>query len=249
MNTLRKAMEKEIKKLKPVLFATYNAIVDYQTDRRPEKEEKLRILIRETAEKMKPFITHIPEYKQRFIKGLLALEETELSIREEIFLLDEAVAEMHIRLRRDDRSQREKNQPWTEDLLALLNKKRNHEIDKDIGSTKGEIDGNNRPDKIKGLGIETGNVEGQVQIIMDSNNFSQLQRGRILVTTMTTPDLFSYFGRLKGIITEQGGRLCHAAILAREFDIPCVVGCEGVAEVLEDGDKVRLDSDKGEILM
>jgi phosphohistidine swiveling domain-containing protein len=239
-------MEKEIEKLKPVLFTTYNKIADFQTNRKPEKENELRKLIRKTSQRMKPFIAHIPEYKQRFIKGLLALDETELSIREEIFLLDEAVAEMHIRLRRD-RTPIEKNQPWTEELLGLLNNKRNW----------GQKDGTNEelqkekslPDKIKGLGVETGQVEGKVQIITGGGSFSMLKRDRILVTEMTSPDLFPYFGRLKGIITEQGGRLCHAAIIAREFDIPCIVGCENAMDILQDEQMVNLDSKKGEVFL
>ena len=243
MNTLRKAMEREIEELKPVLFATYNAIVKYQESRTHKDRKKLRKLIRETAQKMKPFVSHIPEYKQKFIKGLLALDETKISIREEIFLLDEAVAEMHIRLRRD-RTQIEKNQPWTEDLLKLLDNKRNQGL---VEKNNEQKDGN-IPDKIKGMGTETGKIEGNVQIL-DRNSFSQLKRDRILVTQMTSPDLFSYFGRLSGIITEQGGRLCHAAILAREFDIPCVVGCVNVTKILKDGQKVKLNSESGEIYL
>ena len=62
---------------------------------------------------------------------------------------------------------------------------------------------------------------------------------------MTTPDFIMVAHLISGIITDRGGVVCHAAILAREFDIPCIVGCQTATTTITDGEQIRLDAISG----
>ncbi len=67
----------------------------------------------------------------------------------------------------------------------------------------------------------------------------------ILVVAMTDPDMISIVKRMKAVITDEGGVLCHAAITAREFKIPTIIGTKIATKVLKSGDEVEVDADKG----
>ncbi len=98
---------------------------------------------------------------------------------------------------------------------------------------------------IKGIGAYGDKVRGKVKVILDERNVYQLEKGDILVTRMTSPKFSLVINRVAGIVTDGGGQLCHAAILAREFEIPCIVGTRFATKVLKDGDLVKLDAEKG----
>lgn len=80
------------------------------------------------------------------------------------------------------------------------------------------------------------------------NELKRMPQGSILLTKMTTPDFIVALDNISGIATEQGGKVCHAAILAREFHIPCVVGCGGLLAAVENGDMLILDATNGIML-
>ncbi|MFC6604893.1 PEP-utilizing enzyme [Ectobacillus funiculus] len=67
----------------------------------------------------------------------------------------------------------------------------------------------------------------------------------IVVGYETSPKIIYHLNQVKGIVTEFGGMLCHAAIVAREFGIPCVVGVRGAMEVLQTGDVITVDGSQG----
>jgi len=101
-----------------------------------------------------------------------------------------------------------------------------------------------------GRGVSKGITRGKVQLILHneydiSSQLSSFKEGNILVTEMTRPQLITICHKVKGIITNEGGILSHAAIVSREFKIPCVVGTEIATQVLRDGDLVEVDGDKG----
>jgi pyruvate,water dikinase len=62
---------------------------------------------------------------------------------------------------------------------------------------------------------------------------------------MTQPNIVDIAQRASAIITDEGGMLCHAAIISREFGIPCVVGTHKATKILKDGDMVEVDATKG----
>jgi pyruvate,water dikinase len=64
---------------------------------------------------------------------------------------------------------------------------------------------------------------------------------------MTSPDFVQFYHRPVAIVTDAGGMLCHAAIISREMEKPCVVGTERSTKVFKDGDLVEVDAEKGTI--
>ena len=99
---------------------------------------------------------------------------------------------------------------------------------------------------VKGLGASPGKVNGIVKIARNPEEArKKLKKGEILVVSMTDPSYVTAMKRASAIITNTGGILCHVAIVAREFGIPCVVGTKNATEVLRDGMKVTVDGSKG----
>ncbi|MEY3197555.1 MAG: hypothetical protein RL023_25 [Candidatus Parcubacteria bacterium] len=73
------------------------------------------------------------------------------------------------------------------------------------------------------------------------------QEGDILVSTMTTPDFLPAMKKAAAIITDEGGITCHAAIVARELQKPCIIATKFATQILQDGDIVEVDAHKGSI--
>ncbi len=87
---------------------------------------------------------------------------------------------------------------------------------------------------------------GKVKVIKDAKEINQFRKGEILVTEMTDPDWEPIMKIASGIITNKGGRTCHAAIISRELGIPCIVGTlEGTAK-LKTGQEVTMDCSSGD---
>jgi pyruvate,water dikinase len=97
----------------------------------------------------------------------------------------------------------------------------------------------------KGLGASPGMASGKVKIIRDTDELDKILLGDILVTVMTMPDMVPAMKRANGIITDEGGVTCHAAIVSRELGIPCVVGTGDATKVLKENSVVTLDGNKG----
>ena len=98
---------------------------------------------------------------------------------------------------------------------------------------------------LKGTGVYPGEVRGSVKVVADISEIDKVRPGDILVTTMTTPEMHRAIESAAGIITDEGGITCHAAIVSRELQIPCVIGTSNATRLLHDGDVVHLDSKKG----
>ncbi|MDD3754085.1 MAG: phosphoenolpyruvate synthase [Methanobacterium sp.] len=97
----------------------------------------------------------------------------------------------------------------------------------------------------KGLGASPGMAAGTVKIINSTDELDKVQQGDILVTVMTTPDMVPAMKRANGIITDEGGVTCHAAIVSRELGIPCVVGTGDATSIIPENSQVTLDGNKG----
>src|SRR5690554_6274720 len=87
---------------------------------------------------------------------------------------------------------------------------------------------------------------GSVRVIADVSQMDQVQRGDILVTDMTDPNWEPVMKLAAAIVTNRGGRTCHAAIIARELGIPAVVGCANATDVLADGREVTVSCAEGD---
>ncbi len=107
------------------------------------------------------------------------------------------------------------------------------------------IDEEEETDGLKGEIACSGSVSGRVCKVFSEKDFKKFKDGDILVTPMTVPKFIEVIKRAKGIITDEGGITCHASIVARELQIPCIVGCKRATKVLNDGDFVQMDGSTG----
>jgi len=100
---------------------------------------------------------------------------------------------------------------------------------------------------VDGLGASPGAVSGNVRIVTKLDHLDQVDDGDVLVTEMTMPDMVPAMKRAAGIVTDEGGMTSHAAIISRELGVPAVVGTTNGTQVLEDGQSITIDGDKGTV--
>ncbi|KJG38633.1 phosphoenolpyruvate synthase [Photobacterium angustum] len=106
---------------------------------------------------------------------------------------------------------------------------------------------NNKADVLlEGRAIGQRIGSGKVRLVDSLDQMSLVQEGDVLVTDMTDPDWEPVMKRASAIITNRGGRTCHAAIIARELGIPAIVGCGNATEVLTDGTTITASCAEGE---
>lgn len=99
--------------------------------------------------------------------------------------------------------------------------------------------------RIRGIGVSPGTVSGKVRVIDTAKDIAQFRNGEILVTEMTTPDWVPAMKIAAAVVTNLGGKTCHAAIVSRELGVPCIVGTEKATKVLTDGEVVTVDGRRG----
>lgn len=102
-------------------------------------------------------------------------------------------------------------------------------------------------DGLSGSGASPGVAEGVARVVAGTDDFARIQTGDILVTTTTTPAWTPLFPSLAGLVTETGGILSHAAVVAREYRLPAVVGATGATAAIQDGMRIRIDGSSGAI--
>ncbi|HEY5883317.1 MAG TPA: phosphoenolpyruvate synthase, partial [Pyrinomonadaceae bacterium] len=86
---------------------------------------------------------------------------------------------------------------------------------------------------------------GRVRVVRDAGDLSKVEAGDVLVARLTDPDWEPVMRRVSAIVTDQGGRTAHAAIVSREFGLPCIVGTGNATEVLHDGAEVTVVCSEG----
>ena len=100
---------------------------------------------------------------------------------------------------------------------------------------------------LQGQGAAPGIASGNVVIIRDVRDIGKVKEGDILVTRMTNPDMVPAMRKVAAIITDEGGMTCHAAIVSRELGTPAVVGTKNATNLLNNGQLVTVDGEKGHI--
>lgn len=100
---------------------------------------------------------------------------------------------------------------------------------------------------VQGMSVGQKIVTGRVRVILDKKDITQVQTGDILVTQMTDPDWVPVMKRAAGIVTDLGGRTCHAAIVSRELGVPAIVGTNLATKILKNGQEVTLDCSNGSV--
>lgn len=98
---------------------------------------------------------------------------------------------------------------------------------------------------LKGMAASPGTSEGKIYRIENPEVSADCPRGYIIVAEFTTTHLTKALHKCSGIITEKGGITSHAAIVARELGIPCIVNCKDALKKLNNAMEVKLDGTKG----
>ena len=98
---------------------------------------------------------------------------------------------------------------------------------------------------IKGHIASKGYAKGRARIVNNESQMKQMKKGEVLISIMTTPRLISAVKKAVAIVTNEGGITSHAAIIAREFKIPCIIGTKFATSIFNNGDMVEVDANKG----
>lgn len=110
------------------------------------------------------------------------------------------------------------------------------------------IEGDSVPPDVRtlsGRSAYPGKASGSVRRVMGRGQVGDVKIGEIIVSSMTTVDFLPAMKKAAAIVTDEGGIICHAAIIARELKIPCIVGTKIATQVLRNGDRVEVDADTG----
>lgn len=103
------------------------------------------------------------------------------------------------------------------------------------------------PTTVQGLGASPGTAEGSARVVSGPTDFSNIQDGDILITDKMSPGYNVILPLIEGVVTDTGGKLSHPAIVAREYGLPAVVGCEDATDRVDDGDHIAIDGDSGTV--
>jgi len=100
-------------------------------------------------------------------------------------------------------------------------------------------------DTLSGSIAYPGYAKGKAKIINVKNDIAKIKEGEILISIATNPDLVPAMKKASAIVTDVGGITSHAAIVARELKIPCVIGTSVATKIIKDGDMIEVDAEKG----
>jgi pyruvate, water dikinase len=103
--------------------------------------------------------------------------------------------------------------------------------------------------RIKGLAASSGVVEGAARVLMSVNEIDQVESGEILVCPVTSPSWGPVFGKIKAAVSDSGGMMSHAAIVAREYGMPAVVGTGNATQRIKTGDRLQVDGGQGVVVI
>ena len=102
-------------------------------------------------------------------------------------------------------------------------------------------------EKIVGKSACTGVAKGIAYVVNEYNKIEDIKEGEILVSEFARPDIMLYAKKAAAIITDHGSTVCHAAIVAREYNIPCIVGAGNATKSIKHGQLILVDAEKGEV--
>jgi pyruvate, water dikinase len=137
--------------------------------------------------------------------------------------------------------------------------KNNHETNASLEKSESSLVASTEAEVSRGIPFEHGEellsgdvacqglISGPVRLIKDMHDLNKVKQGDILVTSMTTPDMVPAMQVAAGIVTNEGGLTCHAAIVSREMGVACIVGTREATEKLKSNDIVTVDAYHGKV--
>jgi pyruvate,water dikinase len=117
----------------------------------------------------------------------------------------------------------------------------------DITTYQEKLDSYKKSLLLEGIGVSNGLSIGIVKIINNKEDLLRVDENTIFVTKMTTLDMSQILRKAKGIVTDAGSTICHAALISKKYDVPCVVHTERATEVLRDGQAVLVNGFNGRV--
>jgi rifampicin phosphotransferase len=102
---------------------------------------------------------------------------------------------------------------------------------------------------LRGFAVSPGQVSASASVIRSPADFSRMEPGTILVCPITTPAWTPLFSQARGLVTDVGGVLAHGSIVAREYDIPAVLGTGVATQRIRSGQRIRVDGDAGTVTL
>ena len=110
---------------------------------------------------------------------------------------------------------------------------------------KGWLGSSEEAGSVVGVGGSSGVVEGRARVVLHPGQLDELEPGEILVAPSTSPSWTPVFGMIAAAVLDTGGIMCHAAIVAREYGLPAVVGTGTATKRIKTGDRLRVDAANG----
>ncbi len=222
MNTIRNVFRREIGELLPVLHRTYRCIGVFQKNRTARNVGRMMVELESVAPMLAQFRPHVPAAKQRYFD---ALASPDLELSDRIVALDIAVGAMHIEFG-VARAYAHRESPALRKAIAGL-----------------RMDGV----LVRGIAASPGTAVGEAFVMDERDRSREVPAGAILVAPAMRPELVVEYRRVAGLVTDTGGMLCHAAVVAREFNLPCVTGTGNATSRIESGWWLSLDGTAGEV--
>jgi len=191
------------------------------------------------------FIKRFATYKNALMKEAeILVHEGVIKVKEDIYYL--YFEELHEAIRTKQL-----------DYSIIIKRKEEYEIYEKLTpprvmTSEGEIvsgeysTGNIPKGALKGVPISSGVIEGRARVVLRLED-AMIEDGDILVTTFTDPSWTSLFVSVKGLVTEVGGLTTHGSVIAREYGIPGVVGVENATNLIQDGQRIRINGNEGYI--
>ena len=131
-------------------------------------------------------------------------------------------------------------------VLVRLDNKYYVSVDKElINSIDNWLVAKGDEDSIKGNIAYKGKVKGKAKVVQQGDDISKVENGDILIAVMTFPNFVPAMEKAAAFVTDEGGILCHAAIVSREMKKPCIIATRKATKIFKDGDMIEVDANKG----
>ena len=219
--------------LLPVLHESYRRIGRFQKSRTERNERAALRQLRAAGKTLAFFKPLVPRKKQPYFDAVL---NESLSPSDRIISLDVAVGAMHIEFSMP-RAYMHRESEQLRRALALS---------RHVASDATADAADPAPDVlVRGIGASPGFVTGKAALIRRGSDYRRLASGSIVVARMTRTDMIIGVEKIAGIVTDVGGSLCHAAIVARELGIPCVVGTESATQEIREKQLIAVNGSDG----
>ncbi len=231
-NKVRHFMVEEVEAIVPLLQETYHAIGKFQKNRSSENQRVLELYLENTGQALQPFKPVLQSAKQAYFDVIL---DTDLNISDRIIALDTAVGALHIEFA----VTRAYTHQESEALKRALWQARVHDLDTGVLSHQAVL--------CQGVAASPGVASGKAFVIRKMSDYKHIPKGAVVVAQMTRPELSYGLKHIAAIVTDIGGLLCHAAIVAREHGIPCVVATKNASQIIRDKMLVEVNGTEGTV--